>query len=66
MRNGVHPAKITKALADCAGLADGERQVAALVKDQVGIEGLRTISEAWGERAWAEYQAELQNAAAWM
>ena len=66
MRNGIHPATITKALADCDGLASAERQVAALIKGQVGIDGLRTISEAWGERAWAEYQAELQNAAAWM
>lgn len=66
MRNGIHPATITKALADCDGLASAERQVAALIKGQVGIDGLRTISEAWGERAWAEYQAELKNAAAWM
>lgn len=66
MRNGIHPATITKALAGCDGLAACERQVAALIKGQVGIDGLRTISEAWGERAWAEYQAELQSTAAWM
>lgn len=66
MRSGIHPAAITKALQPVTALAECERCVAELIREEVGIDGLKAINAAWGQRAWANYQAEMKNASTWM
>lgn len=66
MRSGIHPSAITKALQPLTALAECERCVAELIREEVGIDGLKAINAAWGQRAWADYQAEMKSASTWM
>lgn len=64
MRSGIHPAAITKALQPVTALAECERCVAELIREEVGIDGLKAVNAAWGQRAWEEFRNEMKSAAA--